>query len=96
MEIKTDLNIYLQPGAKKDIIYHWMDDGSLKVKIREKPIDGKANIYLIKYLSKIMKIKRNKMEIIRGERSRKKCIRFYGIDVVSLKNKINKVIYQDP
>jgi uncharacterized protein (TIGR00251 family) len=96
MAIYTDLKINLQPGAKEDLICCWMVNGALKIKIRGKPIKGRANQDLLKFLAKSLRMRRSEVEIISGEKSRKKRIRFWGIADSALKSEINKLINQDP
>jgi uncharacterized protein (TIGR00251 family) len=45
------LNIHVIPGSKLNQIAGFMDNGSLKIKIKAKPIEGKANKELIKVLA---------------------------------------------
>jgi len=92
----TDLIIKLHPGARENLIICWMDNGFLKINIREKPIEGKANRSLLKFLSKSFNINRSEIEIISGKKSRKKKIRFWGIEESTLKLKINRLIDHEP
>lgn len=41
-------------------------DNSVKVKIKASPIEGKANKYLLNYLSKIFGISKSSIEIVSG------------------------------
>jgi hypothetical protein len=47
----------------------------LKVNLAAAPEDGKANEELIKFLSKLLKIPKSKIEIIRGDTSRTKLVK---------------------
>lgn len=47
----------------------------LKVNLAAAPEDGKANEELIKFLAKLLKIPKSKIEIMRGETSRLKTLR---------------------
>ena len=78
-EVGMTLNVRVQPSAKKDEITGWMDDGTLKVKVRGKPLEGKANESLIKFISVIFGIPRNNIEIISGDKSRNKRLKISGI-----------------
>ena len=55
------LIVKIKPGAFKDEIIIDGDDNWI-IKIKEKPIDGAANDYLIKFLAK--QFNRSKSEII--------------------------------
>lgn len=62
----------------------------LKVKVKSAPVDGLANRDLILLLSRSVKVAKEKVEIISGQRSRLKKIRFYGIkkdDLFALLNR---------
>ncbi len=63
----------------------------LKIRIKAKPIDGKANKELIKYLSDILDIKEMDIEIFSGVTSRNKIIRIWGIDQIKMGIKSSKI-----
>lgn len=65
------LNVRVIPRASKDAIQGVIGD-ALKVRIQAPPIEGKANAYLIKFLSKHWKIPRSHFEILSGETGRNK------------------------
>ncbi|HBO38700.1 MAG TPA: YggU family protein [Pasteurellaceae bacterium] len=65
------LNIFLQPKASKDQLIGLHDD-ELKISITAPPVDGQANIHLIKYLSKIFKVPKGVIKLEKGELSRHK------------------------
>jgi len=70
---QTLIRTYIKPGAKNsEIIGTYGDPIRLKIAINSPPVDGKANKALIKFLSKLFKLKLSEIEIIRGEQSRSK------------------------
>ena len=62
------LRIKVKPNSKTDEIIREAD-GSLKVKIRAQPIEGKANKYLLEYLSKVLGLPKSKLNLLKGESS---------------------------
>jgi len=72
--------VHVIPGSKLNQIVGYMDDGSLKIKIKAKPIEGKANKELIKYLSDVFEIKDSEIEIESGLNSRNKRIRIWNVE----------------
>jgi uncharacterized protein (TIGR00251 family) len=67
------LLIKVKPGSGKDEIS--IDaENNLSVKIKAKPIDGEANDYLVKYLSKEFNISKGNVQIEKGTTSRLKRI----------------------
>jgi uncharacterized protein len=68
------IHVRVVPRASKDGIQGIMGD-ALKVRIQAPPVEGKANAYLIKFLSKHWKIPRASLEILSGETGRNKRLR---------------------
>jgi uncharacterized protein (TIGR00251 family) len=68
------LNIRVVPRASRDGFAERMGD-AVKLRIQAPPVDGKANAYLIKYLSKHWKVPKAAIEIVSGETGRSKRIR---------------------
>jgi uncharacterized protein (TIGR00251 family) len=62
------------PRAANDGIAGVMGD-ALKVRIQAPPVEGKANAYLVKFLSKHWNIPRSNIEILSGETGRNKRLR---------------------
>jgi hypothetical protein len=72
----VQLRIKVKPNSFKDEIL-FDSEGDLVVKIREKPIDGAANDYLIKFLSKELKLPKSNIVLEKGQTSRFKTISFH-------------------
>lgn len=64
----TSLFVKIKTGSFKDEIL-FDAEGSLVIKITEKPIDGAANDYLIKFLSKEFKISKSSVILEKGQTS---------------------------
>jgi len=70
------LHIKVKPGSFKDEIT-FDAEGTLTVKIREKPIDGAANDYLVKYLAKELKLNKSCVSLEKGSTSIYKTINLH-------------------
>lgn len=67
------LHLYIKPNSKSQEI---IDDGDyLKIKLRSKPIQNKANIELLNLLRKKLKILSNQIKIISGLKRAHKTIK---------------------
>lgn len=66
------LRVKISPSASKNEIIK-SEDG-IKVKITAPPVDGKANKCLVEYLSKLLKVPKTSIEILRGETAREKTL----------------------
>lgn len=60
------LKIKVKPASKIDEIVREAD-GNIKVKIKGQPIEGKANKYLIEYLSTVLNLPKSKIVLLKGE-----------------------------
>jgi hypothetical protein len=66
------IKIKVVPNAKKDKV---LDEGDgLKVYVTAQPIDGRANKAVIELLAEFFDVKKGRVRIIKGERSREKIV----------------------
>ncbi len=70
------LNIRVIPRSTQDFIQGLYGD-ALKVRIQAPPVEGKANAYLITFLSKYWKVPRARIQILSGETGRNKRLQFF-------------------
>ena len=73
-EDRVILSVRVVPRATKDGIAGLLGTEALKVRIQAPPVEGKANAYLVRYLSKHWKISRGSITILSGETGRNKRI----------------------
>ena len=74
----SQINVHLQPSARVEQICGWIEGDFLKIKVREKPLEGKANQALKKLLAKALDIRITDIEITSGEKSRRKTVKIFG------------------
>lgn len=67
------LYLHIHPGSSRSEIVGLHAD-RLKIKIKAPPEDGKANKCLIEFLSEVLKISKNKIQLVQGESSRQKTL----------------------
>jgi hypothetical protein len=77
-EKKTTIEIYLQPGAKRNEIVG-VREGVLYAKVTALPQKGQANRALVELLAQTLGIPKSNVEIIRGQSSRSKVIAVHGL-----------------
>ena len=68
------LTIRVTPRARKTEIAGVLEDGTLRVRIAEPPVEGKANKALITFLAKVLGVRKNKIEIVAGVKGLDKII----------------------
>lgn len=67
------LRIHAKPGAKQNGITD-ISAEAIGVQIAAPPIDGEANTELIKYMSKLLQLRKSDLSLDRGSKSREKVL----------------------
>jgi uncharacterized protein (TIGR00251 family) len=80
------ISVKVIPGSKEDKIME--ENGMIKIKLKAKPIDGKANKYLISFLSKRLNTPKSKISIIKGEKRREKLLEISEFNDILIKDKL--------
>ena len=61
-----------------------MLDDRLKIALAAPPVDGKANRELIAFLAKRLGLPKTAIDLVKGQNSRMKSVRVYGLDATSI------------
>jgi len=77
-------NIRVVPRASRSEIVG-LHNGALKIRIAAPPVDGAANVELIKILAKTFNVAKSNIEIISGLASKNKQCRIRGITLLQIK-----------
>ncbi|NIM94350.1 MAG: DUF167 domain-containing protein [Anaerolineales bacterium] len=86
------MTIRVTPRARKTEISGIMDDGTLRIRISAPRSEGKANKALIKYLSKILGVRKNRIDIVAGEKSLDKIVSILDMSAEEVQKQILKEI----
>jgi uncharacterized protein (TIGR00251 family) len=78
----VQLLVRAQPGAKRTEIVGVLD-GQVRVRLAAPAVDGKANVELIRFLARTLRIRRADVSIRRGATSRIKVVEIVGVGVES-------------
>ena len=68
------VNFRIVPNSSKNGLI--IEDDYIKVKLTAQPIENKANKALIEFLSKLVKLPKTSIEIIKGDTSKDKTLLF--------------------
>lgn len=68
------LKVILSPRAKASAIVGMQGD-DLKIKIAAPPVDGAANLALVKFLAKTLNLSQNNISLIAGQTGRRKIVK---------------------
>lgn len=81
--------VHLIPNARKDEILG-VESGALRARVNAPPVEGKANLALIKMLARQLGVRKGDVEIVRGETGRHKTVRVHGITLAKLLEAISQ------
>ena len=85
------IQVRVQPGASKNEILGFTGD-LLRIRLTSPPVDGKANEALIAFLAKVLRVRRNAIEILRGATSREKLIAIEGLNDAEARDRLRGII----
>lgn len=67
------IKIHAKPGAKQNTVTD-ISDGAYGVQIAAPPVDGEANTELVKFVSKLLQLRKSDVSLDKGSKSREKII----------------------
>ncbi|MCJ7512358.1 MAG: DUF167 domain-containing protein [Anaerolineales bacterium] len=70
----TALTIRVTPRARRTEVAGMLEDGTIRIRVAAPPVEGKANEELLDFLSKALRIRRNRIEVIVGEKGLDKLV----------------------
>ncbi|PMP69083.1 MAG: hypothetical protein C0190_00665 [Thermodesulfobacterium geofontis] len=73
------LEIKVKPGSSEDRIIQFREPNFLEISLKAPPEKNKANERLSQFLSKVFKIPKNQVKIVKGKTSKNKIIKIEGI-----------------
>jgi uncharacterized protein len=86
------LAVRLTPGAAADRIDGWDADADgrpvLKVRVRARPVEGEANVALLKLLAKTLEVAKSAVALERGGQSRTKMVSVSGLTTDDLQSRL--------
>jgi uncharacterized protein len=69
-----------------------LQDGTLELKVTAQPVERAANIACINLLAKVLQLRKSQLEILAGEKSRKKVVLVKDINKKDLEEKISNIL----
>jgi len=73
------LQLQVQPGARRNEVVGPTAEGSFKIRLTAPAKEGKANRALQEFLADILDLSRSRIELLSGDKSRRKRVRVSGI-----------------
>lgn len=85
------LEIRISPNASRSRLLTWHEK-QLKVAIAAPAVDNKANLELIRFISKQLHLSKSSIQLVKGAKSKNKVIEIQGIDEQLALDLLNKAI----
>ena len=82
------LTIRVTPRSRKTEFGGLMENGTLRVRVAAPPVEGKANVALVKFLSKVLGVRRNRIEIVAGQKGLDKIISILDLSAEDAERRI--------
>lgn len=79
------------PGSSCDTIAGWLGD-ALKVRVRAKPEQGKANAAVEKTLAKALDLPKQSVKITAGKTASRKTVEIEGLTLKQLREKVAVIV----
>jgi uncharacterized protein len=73
------LAVKVSPNAKRDEVVGAMSDGTVKISLKAKPVEGAANEALIALLADRLGVPKSQIDIVAGQRGTKKLVSIIGL-----------------
>ncbi len=86
------LHVRLTPKSTVERVDGWDTDDQgrafLKVRVRAAPIEGRANVALLAFLSKILDLPKSRLSLVSGDTARLKAIDIEGLSDTELLDRL--------
>jgi uncharacterized protein (TIGR00251 family) len=89
------LNIRVTPRARKTEIGELMADGTLRIRIQEPPVEGKANKALIAFLAKLFGVSKSRVQIVAGVHGLDKIVSILDLPAKDVQARIEQALDQE-
>ncbi len=80
---RAGLTVHVQPCAKKTEVVGWHGD-ALKIRVSAPPMNGAANIELIRFVASVAGVPRTAVQIVGGAAGRRKRVTVQGMTTAHL------------
>jgi uncharacterized protein (TIGR00251 family) len=81
------LTLYVQPRASRTVLAGLHGD-ALKIRVAAPPVDGAANLELVRFLARLFGVGRSSVELTAGIGARRKTVVVRGLTVQAVERKL--------
>jgi len=84
---EATLSVHVTPGARRNSVTA-LKEGIWYIKIAAPPVEGKANLELVAYLSKTLDLRKSNLSVLKGQTSRNKLVSVMGMSRAEVTQKL--------
>ena len=82
------LTVRVTPRSRKSELGGILEDGTIRIRIKEPPVGGEANRALVAFLSKMLDVRKNRIEIVAGQKGLDKIVAVEAMTAEEVENRI--------
>ncbi|MDO8735754.1 MAG: DUF167 domain-containing protein [Thermoleophilia bacterium] len=90
----TLLLVRVSPGARKSEIMGEAG-GRLRIRLQAPPVEGKANRELARFIARELGLKKNRVSLVSGERSREKTLLLQGVSSPEVRERLKSILEEE-
>ncbi|MBI5871334.1 MAG: YggU family protein [Actinobacteria bacterium] len=90
----TLLLVRVSPGARKSEIMGEAG-GRLRIRLQAPPVEGKANRELTRFVARELELKKNRVTLAAGEKSREKTLLLQGIEPEEVRDRLKSALKEE-
>jgi uncharacterized protein (TIGR00251 family) len=83
------LTVRVTPRARRTEVGGILDDGTLRVRVAEPPVEGKANKALLAFLARVLGVKKGRLQIIAGARGLDKIVTVMDLTAAEVEQRLD-------
>jgi hypothetical protein len=83
------LTLRVTPRARKTEFAGVLEDGILRVRVAAPPDEGKANAELLSFLAKVLGVRKNRIDIVAGQRGLDKIVSVLDLSAEEVQTRIS-------
>ena len=80
--------IRVTPRAAQNKIIGALSDGTIKIHLTAEPVDGQDNSMLVEFLSEVLGVPEDRIEVVAGDAGKDKLVSVLDMDVETLHKRI--------
>ncbi|HEX9795463.1 MAG TPA: DUF167 domain-containing protein [Anaerolineales bacterium] len=89
------LTIRVTPRARRTEIGGVLADGTVRIRVQQPPVEGKANEALIAFLADLLGVRKNRIEILAGEHGLDKIVAILDLNADEVEKRIEAALPEE-